>query len=147
VAKTAAALPATLVCRTHPPRVLPSHQIPGTASTFVPGHPTELLGCRYHGLNQLQPAGALATSARFAPGPIAAALNAARRIPNGVEYHCPVDFGETIVLAFGYNNGTTLTATVSTAGCEFANNGDSTIGAPGDVLMRLEAALGHDHNV
>lgn len=110
----------------------------------MPGHPSELLACRYHGLNQPQPAGTLATSAHFAAGPIAAALNSGRPVPKGKAFRCPADFRETMVLQFGYPDGTNLTATVSTAGCTFANNGDLTVWPPIATLTTLKSVLGHD---
>jgi len=90
---------APIKCPAHAPTDLAPHQQPGTASTFVPGHPSELLGCRYHGDNQPQPVGSRATSASFAPGAIAAELNAARPVPKVINFMCPVDFGETVLLA------------------------------------------------
>ncbi len=138
----AAHLPA-LRCPASPPERAPSHQVPGTTAALVPGRPAELLGCRYHGFNQPQRIGTLAASARFAPGPVAALLNAAAVVPPGALYNCPADFGERIVLRFGYANGATLTVLVPTAGCLFASNGDRTVQAA-SVLAPLEARLGHD---
>lgn len=46
---------------------------------------------------------------------------------------------------FGYAGGAKLTVTVSTAGCEFADNGDLSVFVPAATLARLEAVLGHDH--
>jgi hypothetical protein len=139
-----AAHPPRLLCPTHSPQRVAAHQVAGTSSTFVPGRPTELLACRYHGLNQPQPVGTFARSARVASGPIVVALNGARRVPNGEAFNCPADFAETIVLLFGYSDGSTLTVTASTGGCGFAHNGDLTVWMPGATLARLEAVLGHD---
>ena len=112
----------------------------------MPGQPGELLACRYYGFNQPQPVGTFARSARFASSPIAAALNAARRVPKGETFSCPADFAETMVLLFGYPDGSTLTVTASTGGCGFAHNGDLTVWMPGATLARLEAVLGHDRS-
>ena len=132
-------------CPAHAPSHVAEHQQPGTASTFVPGHPSELLGCRYHGDNQPQPVGSLATSATFAPDAIAAELNAARPVPKVINFMCPVDFGETILLIFGDPSGSRLTVSIATAGCEFATNGDRRIFTPAATLTRLETVLGHDN--
>jgi hypothetical protein len=133
-----------LKCPAHAPRVVAHHQRAGTVSTFVPGHPVALLACRYHGFNQPEPSGSLATSAHFAPGEIGAALNAA---PPGVsDAFCPIDFGEKIVLIFGYRDGSRRMASIDTGGCRDATNGDRIISfAPVAVFTRLEAVLGHDH--
>jgi hypothetical protein len=136
---------APIKCPAHAPTDLAPHQQPGTASTFVPGHPSELLGCRYHGDNQPQPVGSRATSASFAPGAIAAELNAARPVPKVINFMCPVDFGETVLLIFGYPDGSRLTVSIATAGCEFATNGDRRIFTPAATVTRLETVLGHDN--
>ena len=132
-----------LRCPSTPP-VAPPVQLPTTETMFVPGTPTELLACRYHGFNQPQRAYSLARAARLAPAPITAALNAARPIPPGAVFNCPNDSGETIVLLFGYANGRTLQVTVSMSGCEFAHNGRRTVAMPPALLARLQTVLGHD---
>jgi len=66
----------TMACPARVPLRVPPHQLAGTDSTFVPGDPIELLTGRYHGLNQPEPAGRFADSARLAPLDIVAALNA-----------------------------------------------------------------------
>jgi len=142
---TARAKPPSLKCPAHAPGAIAKHQRPGTASTFVPGHPTELLACRYHGANQPQPAGSLAKSARFTPGPIVSELNSARRVPTGVAYNCPASFGDTILLIFQYANGSRLTISTPTSGCQFATNGDLSVFTPTATLTTLEAVLGRDH--
>jgi len=141
---TLAAIP-PLKCPAHVPSRIAPHQQVGTAATFVPNHPTELLGCRYHGGNQPQPVGSLATSATIAPDAIAAQLNAARPVPKVINFMCPIDFGETILLIFGYPNGSRLTVSIARAGCRFATNGDHRIFTPAATLTRLETALGHDN--
>src|SRR5262245_40071176 len=80
-----------------PAQRLPTQQVPGAASSLVPGSPDGLLACRFHGLNQPQPVGSFAAAATFAPAPIAAALNGAKVPTAGAVYHCPADFGEVIV--------------------------------------------------
>jgi hypothetical protein len=139
-----AASPTPLSCPAEPPRSVLSHQIAGTVAASVPGHPNALLACRYHGFNQPQPVSSLAKSARVPPEPIAAALNLAPRIQNAAVYHCPIDFGETILLLFEYPNGSRLTVSLALGGCRFASNGDRTVSAPPAVVASLEAALGHD---
>jgi predicted alpha/beta hydrolase len=128
--------------------VIAHHQLPGTASRFVPGYPVELLACRYHGGNQLRAFGSLAGFAHFASGQIAAQLNAAPSELGGPPLRfCPIDFGEKIILIFGYSKGTRLTASIDMGGCRVATNGDRSISsAPVAVLARLEAVLGHDVN-
>ncbi|HWS45395.1 MAG TPA: hypothetical protein VN636_06005 [Acidimicrobiia bacterium] len=133
-----------LHCPPRPPAVVPPHQVPGTAALFVPGHPVELLACRYHGLNQPQRVGTLAGSARLDPTPIAVALNAATVVPNKAAFNCPADFAETILLLFGYADGTALTASVAAAGCRFAHNGDIVVSTSAATLAALEEKVGHD---
>ena len=134
-----------LKCPAHAPGRIAPHQQPGTASTFIPNHPTELLGCRYYGDSQPQPAGSLATSATFAPEAIAAELNAARPVPKVINFMCPIDFGETIGLIFGFPDGSRLTVSIATAGCRFAANGDRSVFTPAATLTQLERVLGHDN--
>ena len=78
-----------LRCPAHAPVAVAHHQQPGTASTLVPGHPDRLLACRYHGLNQPEPAGSPARSAHFAPGPIAARAQCRERPAGGSEAPLP----------------------------------------------------------
>ena len=132
-----------LKCPSRAPEGVAPHQFPVTTPYFVPSTPGALLVCRYHGLNQPQPEATLASSAQFAPGPIAAALNAQTAIPRGVVFNCPADFGETIVLIFVYDD-LRLTISVGTSGCRFATNGDRTIHMDPATLTRLEAVLGRD---
>jgi hypothetical protein len=121
---------------------VPPHKTTGSATTFIPGHPSALLGCRYHGLTE--PRGSLAKSASVSPAPIAEALNRAQPITNSGVFKCPVDFGETILLLFEYPNGARLTVSIEMGGCEFATNGDRTVRTPTATLTTLEAVLGHD---
>ena len=141
---TAVAKPPTLECPIHAPRVIPTHQLPGTVSTFVPGRPVALLACRYHGYNQPQPSGSLAGSAHFAPGPFVTALNTALPVPDRA-YNCPMDAGERMLVIFAYDDGSRLTASIETMGCGFATNGDRSVVDPTATLEHLEAVLGHDH--
>jgi len=133
-----------LRCVARPPQSVSSGQVPGSASTFVPGRPQRLLACRYHGFNQRQPAGSLAATAQLRAEPIASALNRAPHIPKGVVFSCPFDAAEVIVLHFGYANGAVLTITVSTQGCRIASNGDLRVRTPESVLNMLQARLGRD---
>jgi hypothetical protein len=141
---TSTSRPAGLICPPQPPRIVEPHQMAGTGSTLVPGAPIALLACRYHGLNQPEPADSLAKSASFPPGPIAVALNAQPAIPPGFVSSCPADFGETIVLLFGYADNSRLIVSIGTAGCRFASNGDRFVHADPAALDRLEAVLGRD---
>jgi len=150
-ATSTSALPSTtkpavvpLKCPAHAPGRIAPHQQPGTATNFIPNHPTKLLGCRYLGDNQPEPAGSLATSATFAPDAIAAELNAARPVPKVINFMCPIDFGETILLIFGYPNGSRLNVSIASAGCRFAANGDRSVFTPAATLTQLERVLGHD---
>jgi hypothetical protein len=132
---------AAISCPPHAPRAIPAHQRPGTTVIEVPGHPVSLLACRYHGLNQPQTAGTLATSAVFPPSTIAAELNDEPTVDPNV-FACPIDFGETVLLIFGYANGPPILVDINTAGCQFASNGDRTIRTP--IIGQLEDVLGHD---
>jgi hypothetical protein len=107
----------------------------------VPGSPNALLACRYHGLNQPQPAGSLAKFAHLSAAPLAAVLNTLPPIPKGAVFNCPIDFGETILLLFAYPDGTQLMVSIEMGGCGFASNGDRTVRPP---IARFEAVLGHD---
>jgi hypothetical protein len=111
--------------------------MPGTNRVMVPGHPKSLVACRYYGGN-------LAGTGTFPPADVADALNSAPRVPSGAVFHCPIDFGEKIVLHFGYADGSELEVSVSTRGCEFATNGNRTVRVPSNLLTHLEAALGRD---
>jgi len=142
---TVAAHPPVLRCAARLPRDASGHTARTAVGQLVPGSPVELLACRYHGFNQPQPSGTLAASHRFAPGPVAAALNGARRVPNGAVFNCPIDFGEQILLLFGYDDGQRVNVTVSTAGCRFATSRGMSVWTPPSLLRRLEAVLGHDH--
>lgn len=147
VPSTTTSTPTTvpLECPARGPSHVAQHQQPGTAATFVPGHPSELLGCRYRGDNQPQPIGSMATSARFPADAIAAELNAARPVPKVINLMCPIDFGEMILLIFGYPNGSQLTVSIARGGCAFASNGERRIFTPPATLTRLETVLGHDN--
>jgi len=137
-----------LKCPAHVPATIAHHQVRGTASRFVPGYPVELLACRYHGGNQLQAFGSLARSAHFASGELAAELNAAPSELGGPPLRfCPIDFGEKIILIFGYSDRTRLSVSIDMGGCEVAMNGDRSISStPVAVLKPLEAVLGYDHD-
>src|SRR5438093_1128479 len=105
-------------CPAQSPASLPHHQRAGVTTTMVPGHPRRLLGCRYHGLNQPQPQGTLATSKALPASEIASAFDDARVIsPAGPARSCPADFGEQIVLVFAYASGTPFRVTVEAEGC------------------------------
>ena len=133
-----------LACPARAPRLVAPHQIRGTDSWMVPGGGgAAVLACRYYGLNQHQPAGTLASSAQFAPGPIQTALNAQPAIPKDAVFHCPIDFGAKILLIFGYDDAR-LTISIDPSGCRFAGNGDRVIHMEPATLARLEAVLGRD---
>jgi hypothetical protein len=135
---------AALDCPSAPPSVLQPQPISGTDTTLVPGTPTALLACRYHGFNQPEPIGTLANAASFSPGPIATGLDSQPAIPPGVVSNCPADFGETILLHFTYADDSTLTVSISTAGCRYASNGSRTVHVDPATLDRLQAVLGKD---
>ena len=63
--KTRSGTSPSLSCSTIVPPKVPSNQRDGTSNALVPGQPTELLACRYHGFNQAQPIGTLATWAEL----------------------------------------------------------------------------------
>jgi len=125
-----------LPCDSAPPLV-PSRTV-GIASTFIPGHPSELLVCDYE-----PPSYALGKSAHMAPGPIVAALNATPSRPRspGV-VGCPTTNGEKIALIFEYPDRIPVRVTITGSGCaaEFAI--DNTINVPPATLAEVDAALG-----
>lgn len=131
-------------CLGRAPRGVAQQHTAGTDSTFVPGNPIELLTCRYHGLNQPKPAGTFARSARLAPGSIVAALNAQPLILKDAVFNCSDDVGETIMLIFGYADGSQFTVSIDTTGCRFANNGNRAVRTPPATLSQLQGALGQD---
>jgi hypothetical protein len=134
-----------LVCPPHPPASLPHHQRAGVTTTMVPGHPQRLLGCRYNGLNQQEPARTLAASKRLPASEIASGFDDARFVsPAGPAPACPADFGALIVLVFGYPDGTSLRVTVEADGCGDATNGARTVLTPPVLAGQLRGALGHD---
>jgi hypothetical protein len=130
-------------CPTQPAQRLASQQRPGTAAALVPGSPVGLLACRYHGIDQPQPAGSFAAAATLAPTAIAAALNQATPPPSGI-VHCPLDWQEVIVLRFVYTDPRILTVNVNATGCRVAYNGDHSGVTPLSVLSTLDSSLGHD---
>jgi hypothetical protein len=113
------------------------------ASTFVPGAPNELLACRYHGFNQAQPIGSLASSSLLPANSIARELNDAQPVPS-YPHGCTLDSGDEVLLIFGYRDGSHLEADVSTSGCAYASNGSRSVEVPGAVLDTLQARLGKD---
>jgi hypothetical protein len=133
--------PLALTCPSRPPNSVDSHQVAGTETTMVPGTPTALLACRYHGSNQPEPLGSLAQSARFDPGPIAAALNAQ---PVALPVPCPSGTGDDILLLFAYADGSRLSILAETSGCQFAMNGDRLIRIDPTTLEQLQAVLGKE---
>lgn len=137
----AARIGSATACPSRPPDPFPQHQRAGTDTAEVPGSPVTLLACRYHGFNQPEPMGTLARSATFPPT-LASALNQARAA--GPLYGCPEDSGETILLIFGYADGSRLLVDVHTRGCRTATNGDRTVVTPDAVLSELEEILGQD---
>ena len=50
-------------------------------------------------------------------------LNRLKRVPPGVAFPCPADFGPTYGLFFNYTNGDVVLVTVDASGCRFASNG------------------------
>jgi hypothetical protein len=134
-----------LACPAHQFDRVPPHQIAGTASTFIPGHPNSLLACRYHALNQPQPAGSLARSKRLAPDDFVGAVNAQPPIPKHQVRECGPDHGGSILLTFGYADGRRLSIAIDTSGCHTALNGDYAIDMEPRTLDLLNAYLGEDH--
>ena len=141
---TSPAATESLTCPKSAPEKTAPHQVPGTTTRLVPGSPNALLACRYHGLNQAQPAGSLATSAPLSPAATASELNHAQQMPKGAVFSCPKDSGEKVLLLFGFPTGSSLTASVSMSGCLLTTNGDQTVRTPVTTLRRLESTVGHD---
>lgn len=125
-------------------RTIPHHQRPGTTSALVPGEPIALLACRYHGYNQRQGVGTLATAADLSASVVARELNASRKPLPGEVSNCVIDFGETYELYFVYSDGPPLLLRFDHGGCQTVTNGDLTDFPPVEVARQLEAALGSD---
>ncbi len=134
---------APMQCPESVPAAVAVHQRDGTQGAMVPDDPRELLACRYHGFNQPQPSGSLASSASFDPTETARELNGARPEP-ARPVNCPADFGETISLIFRYTGESHLVVAIHTSGCRTATNGDRAVFAPSATLTRLQAVLGAD---
>jgi hypothetical protein len=146
VAMPAYATTATrLSCPAHALHSLPRHQRAAVRESMVPAHPQRVLACRYHGLNQLESPGTLASSKTLAISDTMSAFSDARVIsPRGAQPSCPADFGEQFVLVFGYPDGTRLRVTVQAQGCGYATNGARTVLTPPLLSDQLRVALGHD---
>jgi hypothetical protein len=136
-----------LTCPVRAALSVPHHQRDGTTRTLVPGQPIALLACRYHGLNQPQTIGTFARAATNLPvSQIAHDLNATPRPTSSVLPSCPIDYGETYMLYFSYQDGRPLLVRFDNGGCLYVTNGDLTLPfAPPRLTLRLEAALGRDH--
>ncbi len=133
-----------MLCPIVPPGAPPISEIQALASRFVPGDPTAVRACRYHGYDQPQPYGSLASTELLAARPIAALLNKARRTSEDPTFGCPTDLGGRIVLVFGYRAGLPVLITVRTSGCEVLTNGVIDIWMPTALVTRLERVLGYD---
>lgn len=135
-----------VACPTSAPATVSPHQRDGTATSMVPASPTTVLACRYHGFNQPEAHGSLATSASIPPADVAASLNAVPVPALGAPVpNCPADFGEMYALWFGYPAGPPVLVTVQRGGCAYANNGDRRAPFASAVVSQLSAALGHDN--
>ena len=97
---------------------------------------------RYHGYDQPQPYGSLASTALFAARPIVAVLNKARRTSEDPAFGCPTDLGERIVLVFSYRAGLPVLITVPTGGCEVLTNGVISIWTPTALVNPTRASTG-----
>ena len=53
-------------------------------------------------------------------------LNGLKEVRRGESFACPLDFGPTYGLFFGYANHDVLLVTLSASGCRFASNGHVT---------------------
>jgi hypothetical protein len=125
-------------CSTNVPPHVPSHQRDGTGNALVPGQPTELLACRYHGFNQAQPIGTFATSAELPASDVAAQLNQTPiPAPGAPIPNCPADFGEKYMLWFRYADGVPLLVSFDHGGCLYVDNGDLRAPFPPVAVTRL----------
>jgi hypothetical protein len=113
---------------------------------MVSGHPASLLACRYYGLNQPQPEGTLASTARLSATPTAALLNSAPVVdPKSPAPSCPAAFGDEILLIFRYRHPPDLWVTVQMSGCSFITNGARTaFPDPPPLRTTLTNAVGQD---
>jgi hypothetical protein len=117
--------------------------MPQVDTALVPGRPVTVLICRYHGFNQPEPIGTLASSRLVSARPLAAELDAGEPVGN-VLRSCPADFGDVTLLVFEFRHGHRLLVTVHGSGCRIATNGARSAYAPPDALLRLEKLVGQD---
>ncbi len=122
---TLAARPAPFAC----PKVttgasLASHNPrPGTEGELVPGRPTRMLVCLYHGLTSSDPQ-RLTAQRRTTEG---AAVRTFARYLHGTsglgDEGCPGDIRSEALLLFGYPSGPPALVEASLEGCQSADNG------------------------
>ena len=134
--------PAPLACPASDPPPAPHQKIAGTASSFVPGDPIDLLACRYHGFRQPRPTESLGGAAHLDPRPIADAFNRETPIPASEVFHCPLNISDRFVLIFEYADSSRLQVSIGDSGCGFATNGDLRVNPATAIINRLQAALG-----
>ncbi len=100
------------------------HAPSGGASRLVPGTPTAVTVCRYHGFNV--PSVTQGTLAGFAPGnaaDLARTLNALTPVPPGPVANCPLDDGARVLVRFTDAHGGTFDVIISLGGCRYVTNG------------------------
>jgi hypothetical protein len=144
---TLAARPAPFAC----PRVTTGAGLasynprPGTEEELVPGRPTRLLVCLYHGLTPSDPQ-RLTAERRTTEG---AAVETFARYLHGTsgfgDEGCPGDIRSEALLLFGYRSGPPALVEVSLEGCQWAGNGRAPsvrLVGVGEELITFVAASG-----
>jgi len=142
---TAAAAAESLVC----PPVVPvvhAHQRPDAGDALIPGDPSALIVCRYHGKDQVQPYGSLAAAKVLSARTMADDLNGGTPTSLIRAMTCVPPVSEQHILIFGYSDGTRLLVSLSNDGCSLVTNGDLSTSQPHpfDIQQTLLHELGSD---
>ncbi|MBO0880947.1 MAG: hypothetical protein J2P17_11510 [Mycobacterium sp.] len=135
-------------CPATAPQSLAPAQPADAAVRLVPGAPSVATVCRYHGFNQTVPRGTLARRAIVRGNTLAALVAGLNTAPldRGVPSTCVVDFGEAILIVFGYASGPPVTVSIDVGGCRFARNGQQLVWRVTEqTLQNLTALVGRDH--
>jgi hypothetical protein len=111
----------------------------GTAESTVPGHPGQLLLCRYWGLNRGGQSMTLATGRYLNAGrqveAIASELNSLTPFPRR-PVACPFDNGARVVARFLYAGQPPVIVEIRLSGCRTARNGRARAGWLSPQLAR-----------
>ncbi len=117
--------PPHLACP-HQDRHKPVSTAPAAKASLVPGNPQAVLLCRYSGLNdphRFRLRSSRLVTTRTSVDRLAHGLDALPKLPRGTVLHCPADFGDAVIVVFGYSAGGADPVTVGLSGCQLASNG------------------------